>query len=229
MDIKRISDNNLLVDLKTLVADEKKLLKKVLDYLEEVENRKLHFKEGFGSMYAFCTDFLNYTPQEAQTRINAMRLAKDVPELKEKIESGKISLSVAARVQAHLIKETRAHIKPTITIARSLVAAVEGKSVRESEMFLFERFPHHETIESVRIKQVGKQTKRLEVNLPEEVFEKLEQVRNLRSNANPYGDWAVLFNVLAELALDKWDPGRQYERRQKRERRESRGSTEHEH
>jgi hypothetical protein len=96
------------------------------------------------------------------------------------------------------------------------VEAVEGKSVRESEKLLFAHFPEHENVKPTTVKQVAAQTKRLEINLSEELFAKLEMIKALRSSVNPYGEWAVFLDDLAELALDKWHPARQKERREKR-------------
>ena len=70
--LETLNDEALVEDLKTLVQKEKALTHLVLDYLREVEARKLFLARGFSSLYAFCTEFLNYTEQEAQIRIQAM-------------------------------------------------------------------------------------------------------------------------------------------------------------
>jgi hypothetical protein len=44
MKFKNVTDDNLLCSLKKLAADECKLLREVIEYLEEVESRKLYLK-----------------------------------------------------------------------------------------------------------------------------------------------------------------------------------------
>ena len=60
MFLKRVTDADLLSELKVLVCEERKLLKQVLEYLEEVESRKLYLKEAYSSLFAFCTEYLGY-------------------------------------------------------------------------------------------------------------------------------------------------------------------------
>src|ERR1035437_7745264 len=100
-----LNDEALIDDLKALVQKEKALTHLVLDYLREVESRKLFLARGYSSLYSFCTEFLNYSEQEAQIRIQAMRLVKTMPIIEEKIKMGELSLSVAAQLQTTFRKE----------------------------------------------------------------------------------------------------------------------------
>jgi hypothetical protein len=201
-----LTNDNLLFKLKSIVARERELLRLVIEYLEEVEVRKLHLDEGYSSMFAFCTEYLNYSPQEAQTRIQAMRLARSVPEVKTDLESANISLSLAAKVQGHIQRENKirkTEKKSLMTVAdkRQVLDAVRGESVRSSETILFSIFPHHEALVPEKIKQVAASTMRLEVNLPIDVYEKLIQLKNLRAAEN----LESLVTQMVGLGMSKWD------------------------
>src|SRR5690606_2316204 len=71
----------------------------ILKHLNEIDRRKLYLERGYSSLWAYCTEELNYSEAAAQRRIEAMR-ALEIPELEEKIESGKLTLSSIAKVQS---------------------------------------------------------------------------------------------------------------------------------
>ena len=95
--LKDKSNEKLLSALKMLVAEERKLRIQLLRYLKEVESRRLFLEMGYPSLYAFMREELGYSEAATQRRIQAMRLIKEVPEAEEKIESGRLSLSVGPR------------------------------------------------------------------------------------------------------------------------------------
>jgi hypothetical protein len=204
-----IKNDKLLFDLKTLVSDEKKLIRDILEYLEEVETRRLFLEKGFSSMFSFCTDFLGYSPQEAQIRIQAMRLGKALPEVKEQIQSGELSLSVAARVQAHVGREQKIrkleNEKPLdLQDKREIVKCVNNQSIRKSEEILLSIFPHHAVEEPEKVKAAGSDRVRVEMNLSKETYELLMKVKSLRSHVSD--DFDGLVKDLCQMALRKHDP-----------------------
>jgi hypothetical protein len=99
------SDMTLLGEVKSLVQREKEIVIGAIDYLREIETRKLHLARGFSSMFAFATDFLGYSEAEAHIRIQAARLTQALPGVADQIRTGKLSLSVAASAQSHFRKE----------------------------------------------------------------------------------------------------------------------------
>ena len=91
MQIHKIENTKLISDLKELVKKEKEFTLKILQHLREVENRQLFVARGHSSLFKFCLAELKYSESEAQTRIQAMRLLKELPEMEQKIEAGEIS------------------------------------------------------------------------------------------------------------------------------------------
>ncbi len=209
MKLECIANENLLSDLKCFVKEERKLLTKILNYIQEVENRKLHIKMSYSSIYAFCTEYLGYTPNEAMTRIQTMRLAKSVPEVIQQLESGEISLTVAANVQGHLarenkIKKSKGEMWPANQTAKNIVESVKNKTVRQSEKILFEIFPSHSEFRPDRSKIVSSRTVRLEMNLSFETFELLKAVQSLRSHVVSATEYEDIIRDLCELGIKRW-------------------------
>ena len=64
-----------------------------LDYLREIERRELHKLRGYGSLHEYLVDELKYSDGAAHRRIKSMQLVRDLPEVKQKLETGELSLS----------------------------------------------------------------------------------------------------------------------------------------
>lgn len=77
--IQKLSDRDLLGEVRSLVSREKEIVVEVIEYLKEIELRKLHLARGYSSMFAFATEFLNYSEAEAHIRIQASRLTQALP------------------------------------------------------------------------------------------------------------------------------------------------------
>lgn len=94
--MKNLSNENLLMEIKRSVAAERVAISEVLQYLAEVEDRKLHLARGYASLWDFVTKYLGYSEGEAYRRIQSMRLLREEPQAKQDLEEGRISLTVAA-------------------------------------------------------------------------------------------------------------------------------------
>ena len=94
-----LSNSCLVETLKGLVGEERKILAQILEYLREVERRKIFLEIGYPSLFEFCIRELGYSEGSAQRRISAMRLIRAIPEIKPKIVSGELSLSVVSQAQ----------------------------------------------------------------------------------------------------------------------------------
>ena len=129
--LENLSDNLLLNQTASEVLKEKKHTAKVLEYLAEIERRKLYADLGLHSLFSYCTKILKYSEGEATVRVNATRLIKDIPEVKVKIEAGEINLTAASKIQTFFKNE-----KPNSKEKQKLIKDVTGKSTRETEKII---------------------------------------------------------------------------------------------
>lgn len=90
MTYQSMKDDELQEVLLKAVQRERQWTIQVLEMLKEVEERRLFAKRGYSSLYQFCIEYLGYSEGAAHRRISSMRLMKDVPEVRTKIESGTI-------------------------------------------------------------------------------------------------------------------------------------------
>jgi hypothetical protein len=63
--LRRVSDSELLDELKRLAARERDATVHVIAALMEVEARRLHLAEGCPSLFAYCTDVLHFSEHAA--------------------------------------------------------------------------------------------------------------------------------------------------------------------
>src|ERR1700744_4379627 len=70
----------------------------IVFHLLEVERRKLYLPHA-DSIREFCMGVHRMSRHEAQARVDAMRLLKAIPEIADDLQSGRLSLTIAAQTQ----------------------------------------------------------------------------------------------------------------------------------
>src|SRR3989338_1360133 len=113
--LNTLSDEKLLLHCKEAVKKEKQSTLEVLEYLVEVDKRRLYLKEGYSSLYDFCIRYLNYSEGETHRRIQVCRLTQAVEQVKPLLESGDVSLTTLSLLSPVLNKENATEILPKIT------------------------------------------------------------------------------------------------------------------
>ncbi|AKV00267.1 hypothetical protein AKJ09_06930 [Labilithrix luteola] len=121
--LAELSNEEILVDLKSFVGAERRSLARVIVYLVEIEERRVHLELGCSSMFDFCTCRLGFSEGEAFRRLTAARLVRRLPVLLDALASGRIHLSNLLLLRDLL---TEANVD-------ELIAAASGKTKREVE------------------------------------------------------------------------------------------------
>jgi len=129
--LKHLSDAALLEGLAGLASDDRITNARLLAHIAEVQRRRLYLEHGCSSMYRYCVDRLHMSADVAYKRVRAARAVRRCPAILAAIADGRLHLSGVALLATHLTREN----------AHELVAAAEGKSRREIERLLAERFP----------------------------------------------------------------------------------------
>ncbi len=222
--LKNISDTELLSKTKGLVLKERELIGEIIAHLAEIETRKLYCDLKYRSLYDYCTEELGYTNDQAYRRICAMRLTKQLPQVKEKLENGTISLS-SANMFSVLIKDAKME-KPEQVKVLNLI---EGKSKSETATLIENIRSEKQLPPPAKKKVIVKQTEgskevRLSVSISKETLDKIEQVKSLYANRNRNGeslDLDKVLDMMAQAALDKYEeelaPKKEVRRINKRE------------
>lgn len=195
-----LSDSALIHKLKEKVQLERELLVDLLLHLEEVERRKLYLARGFPSLFAFCTEELGYSEGEAHSRIQAMRLGRVIPEVKEKIAQGELSLTVAAKVQGCFARAARTDRSVPREQKFKILEELSHLSTRKAETVLVRHFAESGVPREVT-KPVSESLTRVEFNLNAGQMAKLEELKGLLAHKNYEGRLDKLFECMADMAL----------------------------
>ena len=139
-DLRALSDQALLSGLDSLLAVQHQTLARVLAYLGEVEERELHLLAAYSSLYAFCLGRLRMSEDEACRRIAAARLARRFPAVLPHVESGALHLSALGELGPYLTEGNH----------EELLRAASGKTKRQVQALLAERFPKPDVPSTIR-------------------------------------------------------------------------------
>src|SRR5262245_40310295 len=131
MKLISLSNTELLDALRGTVGDGHRVLARLLAYLVEVEERRLHLELACSSMYDFCVRKLGLGEDEAVRRIAVARLARSFPLILKRLETGALSMTALLLLRPHLTADNH----------DELLRAAEGKTKRAIEELLAARFP----------------------------------------------------------------------------------------
>jgi hypothetical protein len=145
-----------------------------------------------------------------------MRLIRDVPKVEEKIETGRLSLSVASQVQGFIrAEEKKGKVVMPVLKKLELIEKLEGASIRSCEKELARISPEPK-IPKEKERPISEEKTLIQFIADEELMDGIERLKWLTSHRNGGMRLDELFRMLVELGLDKWDPKRRDERRQMR-------------
>ncbi len=202
----------LISKLKSLVVSERRITAEIVELIKEIDQKRIYLDYGHTSMFAMLIKDFGYTPSAAMRRIDAARLSKEIPEIKESLKSGEINLSqVSMLAQAvrqkekedlkQVSKETKAVLLEQVKSMDLIATQKTLASSLDIEVQTYEKKTYQKD-----------ETLKLEVVLPKDLQKDLERVKELISHQNPSPTMAELIQFLVNHFLDKRDPLRQTDR-----------------
>jgi hypothetical protein len=135
-----LSDAELLRRVVLLAGREREATVELVGHLAELDARKLHLAEGYGSLFAYCTGALRLAEHAAYNRIEAARLARRFPAILDLLADGSMNLSTARLLSPHLRPDN----------FETLVARARRRRKREVEALLARLLPRPDVAASVR-------------------------------------------------------------------------------
>lgn len=202
MTLTSLKNEQLLDILFKKSADERKLTLEIIELLGEVERRSLHLEKGYGSLLEFCVNELKYSESAAYRRISAMRITKELPQVKQSIQNGALNLVTVTQAQTFFRQENKYQSKVYSPTEKLLVLqSLENKSKRQAEKILLEKSPELPKPEAVR--QITDKLTRVTLCLDENVLRQLDQLKSKYSHINPNPSYAELIGLMAAELLKK--------------------------
>jgi len=102
INLKSLSDNQVLNGFGSAIKSERKSTHEVLSYIIEMESRRLYMPS-HTSLYNFMIEVHGYDRNAAWRRIAAARILMEVPVISEKVESGALSLTQLSQVRTAIL------------------------------------------------------------------------------------------------------------------------------
>jgi len=136
----RLSNDELMAEMKRLARCERDATGQLVAHLAEVDARRLYLGAGFSSLFVYCTTALRLSEAEAYNRIEAARAGHRFPVIFDRLLDGSVNLTTIRLLARHLTHENH----------EEMLAAASGRSRREVEELLAQRFPRPPVPPSVR-------------------------------------------------------------------------------
>ncbi len=237
-DLKQLESETLVSHLLVMVKHERKHQVEILRYLAELDERRVVVEMGYSGMWDFCRRRLKLSEATSTRRVNVARASRMFPVLLAMLEDGRLNLGTASDLAHGLTTENHVELlaaaagktgrevqrlvdpanakvgakrdvirrvgTPSAVAAPAVLALVEGRS---------ETGPAPVQSAVPAAKTSAPIMHRVAFNADERVVEKLERLQKILGVET----LAEVCDRAADLLLDKLDPVRRVERRQKKE------------
>jgi hypothetical protein len=203
MNLSNLSDEMLDSANIKVAKDERDVLTKVLLHLRESERRRLFSKYKYESLHEYAIKRMGYTADQAQRRISAMRLLKELPQIQAKIERGALNLTHLNQANALFRQENKAQVRRTQEEKLELLSKIEHQPRRTLEKILEkESFIKPLLIDTAELHSL----KPVDIEqFPKKLQEKIKRLMEVRAHAHAK-DLLSAIEQAVDLALEKWDP-----------------------
>ncbi len=179
-----------------LVKFERRITSKILNLLQQVEDNKSYLGWGYSNLFEYLVRGLNYSEALAYQRKAALKICQALPEVKEKLDNGSISLTTLAR--ANKVLNTK-----SISEKRNLILELENKPTREVDKILAREWPHESKTPGPAKRYVKNSTVRITLEFSEEEFNRVERLKALKSHQ--VIDLKSLITLLVDKELEKYN------------------------
>jgi hypothetical protein len=202
--LEKLSNLELISATKDLVKQEREVLIKILHHFLEIENRKLHLEEGYGSMFQYAVDALGYSEAQAYRRISASRLLKELPEIENSLNAGSLNLTHLTQAREYFKGEAKkSAAKESEALSKNekleILYSLAHQTTRETEKIFAALDPEKIPMEKARF--INENLTEIKFVVSHALFEKFNRFKMLDSHVQKNPTYAELFERLVDLAL----------------------------
>ncbi len=186
-----------------LVREERRLTGLVIENLQKISDLNLFLEMGYSSLFTYCTRALGYSEACAYRRIQAVKVARQLPEVKEKLNSGVINLTNLSMAQSLITSATL-----SLEEKREVLHKIENCTKRQAEIALAQlgRTPNGPGLGQEKLTFRNGNEALLQLQVSKQTIEKLDRLKKLRSHKNPNMTYSDLVDDLCDCLLRKIDP-----------------------
>ncbi|HEY6558197.1 MAG TPA: hypothetical protein VI072_13020 [Polyangiaceae bacterium] len=227
--LSAMSDSQLLAHAPVLLTREHAIVADVIEYLAEVDRRRLYLDQACASLRSFCIERLGYSEDEAGKRVRVAHLARQLPRVLDELRSGSIHLTGLFLLAPYLTEQN----------AEMLLSEARGLSRQAVEQLIVHCFPRPNVASRIdpvaaqsalplndsharsgrpatstgpgtcastaptKLEPLSASSYRVQFTASAELHAKIEQARELLSHVVPTGDLPALFERAMDALLEK--------------------------
>jgi hypothetical protein len=185
------------------VRSERKITAQILKMVLDFEDNKYHIELGYSSLFDWLTKAHGYDEGSANRRIQAARAMRAVPEVEQKLQDGKTTMTNLVKVQSIF----RHSGQMSVEEKREVIESIEGQTTAEATKILFKMFPEAALkINQDRRMIIDEEHVRYAYNLSQEQEEIVIRAKELLSHKIPNGSMAEIMTYLAAYFIERNDP-----------------------
>ncbi len=194
--------------LSVLIHKERKVTNEILALINVALDQRAYLELGYSSMFDWLMKGFGYSSSAAYRRIEAARLIKAVPEASAKLSDGKVNLSTLCKAQTMIRQhEKNSGSKVDSQAKAELVQKIENKTVQETELIMFDKFPEIAVdIATERRTAINSEETRLHITLSKQTCDDLMRAKEVLSHKFPEARDADIIAYALEMLLNKLDP-----------------------
>lgn len=208
MNLRALSDKDLLLNTKKLVARERKLFTETIHHLQEIQRCRLFSDLGCRSLWDYCMKHLGYSESQVKRTTDATKLIQEIPEVEAIIEQGDLSLSNVVAAQVHFRSEEKIGAPLSVVEKLEVIESLKNKSAREGEKILAEKASAEPAPVKDKIRRVTAKISEVKFGADDNLLENMEAVKGLLAHKHPRLNTKELMEIVFEMARDSLDPAR---------------------
>ncbi len=194
----RLSNDQLLTEVKRLAALEREVTADLIRALREVETRQLHLAVGCSSMFTYCTEVLHLSEHAAYARIAAARTSRRFPTVLKLLEHGAITLTTVTLLGPHLTDENHADLLESTRHKSKHDVEVIVAGLRSEANGAAAEDPLPAIVRPIA---PGRYT--LHVTISADTLEKLHRAKDLLRHAKPSGGDATVIDRALTVLIER--------------------------
>ncbi len=181
MKLTDLSNENLHRRTIEAAGHEKLSTLTLLEFLAEVDERRLYNRRGYGTLWEYVHKGLGYSEAQASERVSAMRLIRKMPAVREQLKKGSLNLTTTAKLASFVRRENCSNEKTFL-----LLGKISNKGIRETDRILISE----QTIPVRKpdtFRPTGPSATRISFDADPEFLKLFEELRDLQGRP----DWSM--------------------------------------
>jgi len=212
--VARLSDAELISFFSDLLIEGREKLVLELEIIGELDRRKCFFH--YSSLRSYLVVECKMEEHTAERKIRASRMLRRFPELKEELESGRLTITHLEFAQGCAYREKLSDLELS-----QLFQAISGKSCKQAQKEIATLYPSpNDTLPQERIRPLTEELSEVRFVASEELVTQIEEIRGLLFHSHPKLNLGELFEILTRDYLDRHHPEKKAERALQKKKKE---------